>query len=690
MDHQNEHHANHQHMEHQHEHQHGDSQNEHQNHSHHDHAGHHAHMIVDFKCRFWISLIVTIPILVLSPMIQNLLGYQLNLGFDNYLLFVLSTFIYFYGGWPFLKGLVSELKEKLPGMMTLIAVAVTVAWGYSSATTFGVKGQTFFWELATLIDIMLLGHWIEMKSVVGASRSLQLLVEMMPSEAHRLSNGETEDVKVDQLKKDDVVLVRPGEKIPVDGEVSKGESNVNEAMVTGESKPVKKSTGDEVIGGTVNGNGSLEVTVKQVGEDAYLNKVINMVRDAQAEKSRTQHLADRIAFWLTLIALTVGFGTLATWLVLGKPFVFALERMATVMVITCPHALGLAVPLVVAISTAASARRGLLIRNRTAFENSRKVSLLVFDKTGTLTKGNFGVTRYGAFAEKFSDEAVLKLAGALEAQSEHPLAAGIMQKVKDENIDVPEATDFDALTGKGIQASVDGKNVKVVSPGYVKEQNIELPEKAFTNNQETVVFVLVDDELAGFVAMADEIREESYQAVKQLKKAGLKLVMMTGDNAQVAKSVADELGLDDYFAGVLPDQKLEKVKEYQKQGEFVAMTGDGINDAPALATADVGIAVGSGTDIAAETADIILVNSNPLDISALILFGKETYKKMIQNFIWATAYNVVAIPLAAGVLYGAGILISPAVGAVLMSLSTVIVAINAQLLKRKMKVVTAE
>jgi len=700
MDHQHEHHTDHQHGEHHHEehhdqhqehhHQHENSEHGHHDHSHHDHAGHHAHMIVDFRRRFWISLIVTIPILVLSPMIQNLLGYQFNLGFSNYLLFVLSTFIYFYGGWPFLKGLVSELKKKLPGMMTLIAVAVTVAWGYSSATTFGVKGQTFFWELATLIDIMLLGHWIEMKSVVGASRSLQMLVEMMPSEAHRLSNGETEDVKVDQLNKDDVVLVRPGEKIPVDGEVSKGESNVNEAMVTGESKPVKKSTGDEVIGGTVNGNGSLEVTVKQVGEDAYLNKVINMVRDAQAEKSRTQHLADRIAFWLTLIALTIGFGTLATWLALGKSFVFALERMATVMVITCPHALGLAVPLVVAISTAVSARRGLLIRNRTAFENARKVSLLAFDKTGTLTKGNFGVTRYGAFAEKFSDEEVLKLAGALEAQSEHPLAAGIMQKVKDESVDVPGAKEFDSLTGKGIQASVDGKNVKVVSPDYVKEQNIELPDEAFKNNQETVVFVLVDEELAGFIAMADEIREESYQAVKQLKKAGLKLVMMTGDNEQVAKSVADELGLDDYFAGVLPDQKLEKVKEYQKSGEFVAMTGDGINDAPALATADVGIAVGSGTDIAAETADIILVNSNPLDISALILFGKETYKKMIQNFIWATAYNVVAIPLAAGVLYGAGILISPAVGAVFMSLSTVIVAINAQLLKRKMVAGTGE
>ncbi|MCF8308846.1 MAG: cadmium-translocating P-type ATPase [Bacteroidales bacterium] len=666
-----------------------DSDSHHGGHGHgsHDHTGHHAMMIKDFRKRFWVSLLITLPILVLSPMIQDIMGYSLEIfpAFDKYILFALSTVVFFYGGWPFLTGIVDELKKKQPGMMTLIAVAITVAWGYSSATTFGVEGSTFFWELVTLIDIMLLGHWIEMKSVLGASRSLQKLVEMMPSEAHLLKNGETVDIKVDRLEKDNRVLVRPGEKIPVDGEIIDGESHVNESMVTGEARPVKKAKDDKVIGGTINGNGSLTVSVKQVGEDAYLSKVIGMVREAQNKKSKTQNLADRIAFWLTIVALTVGVGTLVTWLALGKPFVFALERMATVMVITCPHALGLAVPLVVAISTAISAQRGLLIRNRTAFENSRRITMLAFDKTGTLTKGNFGVTRYGSLDGNPDDSQVLRLAGALEGKSEHPLAIGIMEKVRQEQIDLPEAENFRAITGEGIEAEVENKKVQVVSPGYVKENSIEVPGKAYKNEAETVVFVMVEDKLAGFIAMADEIREESYEAVKTLKNNGLKVYMMTGDNEKVAKSVSDELALDGYFAGILPDRKLEKVKEFQRNGEFVAMTGDGINDAPALATADVGIAVGSGTDIAAETADIILVNSNPGDIASLILFGKATYKKMIQNFIWATGYNVVAIPLAAGVLLSAGILISPALGAVLMSLSTIIVAINAQLLKRKMQ-----
>ncbi len=477
------------------------------NHSSHDHSGHHAMMIRDFRKRFWVSLAFTVPILVLSPMIQELLGYRFSVlqGADNYILFALSSVVYFYGGWPFLSGLAGELRKKQPGMMTLIAVAVTVAWGYSSATTFGVEGSTFFWELATLIDIMLLGHWIEMKSVMGASRSLQKLVEMMPTEAHLIQNGETKDIKVDQLKKEDLVLVRPGEKIPVDGIIDEGESNVNQSMVTGESQPVKKMKEDKVIGGTLNGNGSLKVRVQQVGKDAYLSKVITMVRDAQDKKSKTQNLADRIAFWLTIIALTIGFGTLATWLIVGKTFVFALERMATVMVITCPHALGLAVPLVVAISTSLAAKHGLLIRNRTAFENSRKITVMVFDKTGTLTKGNFGVTRYGSLNEDFDDNQILRLAGALEEKSEHPLAMGIMQKIRDEKIEIPQAENFNAITGKGIEADVENKKVKVVSPGFIKDQKIEIPDKAYKNEAETVVFVVVDDKLAGFIAMADEI-----------------------------------------------------------------------------------------------------------------------------------------------------------------------------------------
>ena len=691
-EHQQNKHSNHNHDGHNHQHHHGDHNDHgghggHEGHSGHDHSQHHAMMIKDFRKRFWISLAISVPILVLSPMIQGLLGFEFSLtqGADKYLLFGLSTIVFFYGGWPFLTGLVDELKKKQPGMMTLIAVAITVAWGYSSATTFGLEGSTFFWELATLIDIMLLGHWIEMKSVMGASQSLQKLVALMPSEAHRLKDGETEDVKVDELKKDDKVLVRPGEKIPVDGVITEGESSINESMVTGESKPVKKSKDDKVIGGTINGNGSLTLSVEQIGEEAYLNKVINMVKEAQSKKSKTQNLADRIAAWLTIIALTIGFGTLATWLIVGESFVFALERMASVMVITCPHALGLAVPLVVAISTSLSASKGLLIRNRTAFENSRKISVLAFDKTGTLTKGNFAVSRYESLSNDYQKDDILKLAGALESKSEHPLASGIMQKIKEQELEISEADDFNSISGKGIEGSVDNKKVKVVSPGYLKENNIEIPKSQEENQQETVVYVLVDDKPAGVIALGDEIRPESHKAIETLKKNGIKVIMMTGDNEKVAKAVSDELKLDDYFAGILPDQKLEKVKELQDKGEFVAMTGDGINDAPALATANVGIAVGSGTDVAAETADIILVNSNPQDIASLITFGKATYRKMIQNFIWATGYNVVAIPLAAGVLYSAGILISPAVGAVLMSLSTVVVAINAQLLKRKLK-----
>jgi Cu2+-exporting ATPase len=642
-------------------------------------------MIKDFKKRFWISLALTVPVLILSPMIQDILSYSLDLPYAKYILFTISTFIFFYGGWPFLTGLVDELKKKQPGMMTLIAVAITVAWGYSSATTFGLEGKTFFWELATLIDVMLLGHWIEMKSVLGASQSLQKLVELMPSDAHRLDkDGNTEDVKVDELRENDRVLVRPGEKIPVDGEVKEGESHVNESMVTGESRPVKKGAEDKVIGGTINGNGSLTLTVKQTGDDAYLSKVVNMVKEAQAEKSKTQNLANRIALWLTIIALTIGFGTLATWLVIGKSFVFALERMASVMVITCPHALGLAVPLVVAISTSISAQKGLLIRNRTAFENSRKISLLAFDKTGTLTHGDFGVSSYKSITDNLSDNDLLKYAAALENKSEHPLGMAIVKKAQDEEIDLPEVSDFNSITGKGIEANVEQKKVKVVSPQYLDENNLKIPKDVEAKGMETLVYVVIDGATVGYIILADKIRDESYEAIKTLKNNDIKVVMMTGDNEKVAKAVRDELGLDDYFAGILPDQKLEKVKEFQKQGEFVAMTGDGINDAPALATADVGIAVGSGTDVAAETADIILVNSNPHDIVSLILFGKATYKKMIQNFIWATGYNVVAIPLAAGVLYSAGILINPALGALLMSLSTVVVAVNAQLLKKQL------
>ncbi|TYB81839.1 MAG: copper-translocating P-type ATPase [Kosmotoga sp.] len=659
-----------------------------QNHKHKnnpEHQGHkhHEHMIEDFRRRFWVSLILTIPILVLSPLIQNILGYEFTFRFDSYLLFGLSSLVYFYGGWPFLTGLVDELKKKQPGMMTLIGVAITVAYGYSAAITFGLEGKTFYWELATLIDIMLLGHWIEMKSIMNASNALEKIVQLMPSEAHLLEDGQTKDVTIDQLKSGSQVIVKPGEKIPVDGVIIEGESHIDESMVTGESKPVKKKKDNQVIGGTINGNGSLTIKAQQVGEEAYLSKVINMVKEAQSEKSKTQHLADKVAFWLTITSLSVGFITLVTWLSLDQPFVFALERMASVMVITCPHALGLAIPLVVAISTSLSAQRGLLIRNRTAFENSRKISLLVFDKTGTLTQGKFEVLRYGSLNNNYTDKQILSFAGSLESKSEHPLATSIMQKIEKEGIKPPEVKNFNAITGKGIEGEVENKKVKVVSPGFLREKGITIPDSVYKNEQETIVFVLLEEELAGFIAMGDEIRNESYEAIKILKENNLKIYMMTGDNEKVAKSVSDELGLDGYDAEMLPDQKLEKIKDFQDKGEFVAMTGDGINDAPALAKADVGIAVGSGTDVAAETADIILVNSNPVDIAHLIVFGKETYKKIVQNLIWATGYNFVAIPLAAGVLYNLGIIISPAMGAIFMSLSTIIVAVNAQLLKKK-------
>ena len=644
---------------------------------------HHRMMIEDFRKRFWVTLVLTIPILFLSPMIQDFFGYEYLLPGNKYILFALSTIVYFYGGWPFLKGFFSEVRKAAPGMMTLISMAITVAYFYSSATVFGLPGMDFFWELATLIAIMLVGHWIEMKSVLGASKALQLLVSMMPAEAHRVNGEQVEDVKLESLKKGDVILVKPGEKVPADAIIVEGESYLNEAMLTGESKPVKKSTEQKIIGGSINGNGSLKAKVEHTGKDSYLNKVITMVEEAQKSKSKMQNLSDRAAKWLTYIALGIGFGTLAVWLFIGFPFVYALERMVTVMVIACPHALGLAIPLVVAISTSVSAQNGLLIRNRTAFEESRKITALLFDKTGTLTKGDFGVTRIESVNDQFSKEEVLRLASALEQSSEHPIAVGIIKKVKEGNIAIPKPENFNAITGKGVEATVEGKQVKVVSPGYLRDENINIPEDAYSDAAETVVFVLIDGELAGYIALADEIRPESADAIRIFKENNIKVFMATGDNEKTAKAVSDKLGLDGYYSEVLPHQKVEIVKELESRGEFVAMTGDGVNDAPALAQANVGIAVGSGTDVAAETADIILVNSNPQDIANLILFGKATYDKMIQNLVWATGYNVIAIPLAAGVLYSTGIVLGPAVGAVLMSLSTVIVAINAQLLKRK-------
>jgi Cu2+-exporting ATPase len=675
MEHQHEQHANHEHHNHKPEISH--PQAKHGIEGHDKHAG---HSVNTFWSRFLVSSVVSIPILVLSHMIQTWLGFELVFPGDRYVLFTLSTFVFFYGGFPFLKGLYDEVIDNAIGMMTLIGVAITVAWAYSVAVTFGLTGMDFYWEMATLIDIMLIGHYFEMKSVTGASRALEMLVKMMPSSAHIIHNGITEEVEVSNLKKDDVVMVKPGEKVPVDGIVIDGTSHLDESMLTGESKPVKKEKNDNVIGGSVNSNGSLTIQVLSAGKDSYLHKVVTLVEEAQKVKSKTQHFADRAARVLTFVALGGGFLTLSVWLYLGYPFVFALERMVTVMVISCPHALGLAVPLVVAISTSLAAQKGLLIRNRTAFENARLITTIIFDKTGTLTRGTHELVEVGIINNKYDQNELLRLASGIEQHSEHYIASGLMRKVKDLSITIPASDSFTYLPGKGLEGSVEGKEIKVVGPNYLNEQHINI-QGAIDDTARTVVYILIDKQPAGFFAFSDQIREESFEAIRILKRQGIKNLLLTGDNERVAKKVSDELRMDGYIANVLPHQKLDKVAELQKQGEFVAMTGDGVNDAPALAKAAVGIAVGSGTDVAAETADIILVNSNPSDIAHLILFGRATYRKMIQNLWWAAGYNIVAIPLAAGVLFNWDIMLSPAIGAVLMSLSTIVVAINAKMLK---------
>jgi len=650
------------------------------------HQDHHARMAADFRKRFWISLALTLPILALSPLLQTLVGLREAISFpgDLYVLFGFSSAVFWYGGWPFLKGLYTELTTLKPGMMTLVAVAITTAYLYSSAVVFGLTGKMFFWELATLVDIMLLGHWIEMKSVMGASKALEELAKLMPSEAHKLMpDGSARDVPLSELAVGDKVLVKPGEKVPADGAVVEGESSVNEAMLTGESTPVAKTRGGKVIGGAINGEGSLTIEVKGTGKDSFLSQVIDLVKQAQESKSKTQNLADTAAMWLTLIALVSGAGTFLIWLLfMGRELAFAIERAVTVMVITCPHALGLAVPLVVAVSTALAAGHGLLIRNRVAFEGARKLQAVIFDKTGTLTEGRFGVTDTLLLAQDIDEDMLRSYAAAVDANSEHPIAKAIASssnaKLNVEN--------FKSIPGKGAEGKVDGHEVKVVSPGYLREQNIDFADERIEPLQaqgKTVVFILVDGQLKGAIALADVVRPEARQAIEALKALNIRCMMLTGDNQATAKWVSDQVGLDEYFAEVLPQDKAAKVKEVQARGVLVAMTGDGVNDAPALAQADVGIAIGAGSDVAVETADIVLVRSNPMDVVAIVQLSRATYAKMIQNLFWATGYNVIAIPLAAGALFAWGVLLTPAVGAALMSVSTVIVAVNARMLKLK-------
>ncbi|MFD2925401.1 copper-translocating P-type ATPase [Halobacillus naozhouensis] len=641
-------------------------------------------MVADFKKRFYISLILTIPILLLSSMIQDFIGLEIAFLYDQYVLFGLASLVFFYGGWSFLTGAMDELKNKNPGMMTLIGLAIVVAYGYSSMVVFGWEGRNFFWELATLVDIMLLGHWIEMKSVMGASNALQELVKLMPNEAHRVNEaGETEDVPIHELDHDDHVVVKPGEKIPVDGMILDGKSAIDESMLTGESVPVEKAQEDEVIGGSINKEGSLTIAVKNIGENTYLSQVINLVKEAQSSKSRAQDLANRAAKWLFYLALASGIATFIIWVTMGATIDMAVERTVTVMVITCPHALGLAAPLVIAVSTAISAKKGLLIRNRTQFENARQLDAVIFDKTGTLTKGEFGVTDIIS-SQGFEDRDVIYWAASAEQNSQHPLARGIIERAEELEVSLDHVENFESMTGKGLQGDVAGKKIAVVSPGYVKGENISYDTSSFERLSEegkTVVFVLLDGQLAGMIALADIVRDSAKAAIAALKEKGIHSIMLTGDNQKVADWVADQLDMDEVYAEVLPDHKADQVKKVQAEGRKVAMTGDGVNDAPALATADVGIAIGSGTDVAVETADIVLVKSNPEDIVSVVELSQNTYKKMVQNLWWAAGYNIVAIPLAAGVLAPIGIMLSPAVGAILMSLSTIVVAINAKLLK---------
>ncbi|MDF2191331.1 copper-translocating P-type ATPase [Paraflavitalea sp. CAU 1676] len=644
-----------------------------------EHAGHHTE---GFLKRFWICLVVTIPVLLLSHMIQQWLGFTFTFAGDKYVLLGLSSIIFFYGGWPFLVGLVRELKWGNPGMMTLVAVAITTAYVYSVAVVFGLPGMDFFWELATLIDIMLLGHWLEMKSQMAASQALESLVALLPAVVHVERDGSVTDIPLKELENKNVVVVKPGEKIPADGHILEGSSYVNESMLTGESVPVKKEKHDKVIGGAVNGDGVLKVEVTGAGSDSYLNKVINMVQSAQGTKSKTQNLANKVAKWLTIVSITIGIITFIAWLSAGRELSFALERMVTVMVTACPHALGVAIPLVVAISTTLSAVHGLLIRNRTAFENARKLTTIIFDKTGTLTKGSHEVQLVISLNDQFTPDQLLQYAAAIQQNSEHHIAHGIIRRLTQQKLELWKSNDFQYMQGMGVTGIVNGKKVVAAGPNYFKQQKTSVPpiSEGIDQTTDTVIFVLIDDGPVGIITLADSIRETAAEAIATLKQMNIKSFLLTGDNEKVAAAVAQKLQMDGYLANVLPHEKQSKVKEFQDKGEIVAMTGDGVNDAPALAQADVGIAVGSGTDVAAETADIILVNSDPKDVVHMIAFGRATYRKMIQNLFWAVGYNVIAIPLAAGILYPT-FMLSPAMGAALMSLSTIIVAINAKLLR---------
>lgn len=668
---------------------------DHSHHEHHhdnnerqEHDKHAGHSVAMFKDKFWLSLLLTIPVLVYSEMIQHWLNITPPaFPGSQYVPFVLSTVIFFYGGMVFIRSALGELKAKLPGMMTLISLAIITAYVYSIATQFFIEGEGFFWELATLVTIMLLGHWLEMASVAKAENALDAISKLLPDKAEKLVNGKPKQVLVSELKVGDLVLIRPGASIPVDGVIMDGSSSVDEAAITGESKPVTKGVDDEVVAGTNNQDGSLTVKVTKIGQDTALAGIMRLVAEAQSSKSNVQVLADKAAFYLTIVAIATSIVTFVFWLI-AKDAGFALERSVTVLIIACPHALGLAIPLVVSISTALSARNGLLVRKRLALEAARNLDWVLFDKTGTLTKGEHGVTDVWA-TKGYTEEDILHLTASLEQNSEHIVGKGIVRKAEEQHVHLDKVDNFTALPGLGVQGTLHGSEVyTAASYRYIEENKLTVPTKIAkmvkqaAKEGKTEVYLITNKKVIGALGLADIVREQSKQTIKTLKTMGIKTAMITGDSDEVAAYVSKQLGLDQYFAEVRPEDKAAKVKELQKNGQQVAMVGDGINDAPALTQADIGIAIGAGTDVAIKSADIILVKSDPHDVVKVINLSKRTYSKMAQNLVWATGYNVFAIPLAAGVLYSAGIILAPALGAVLMSVSTVVVALNAQLLRR--------
>ncbi len=682
----------HEHHEHQHQHAHHDAahavpRGAHEEHAAHDkHAGHSVEM---FRQKFWGTLLLTIPTVVWAPMIQQWFGYSAPGGpvASRWVSATFGSLVYAYGGWVFVKGAIGELAERRPGMMTLIALAISVAFGFSLAVTFGFPGMDLWWELATLVTVMVLGHWIEMRSVFQAQGALKELAKLLPDTAVRVVGARTEEIPAAELREGDIVLVRPGASIPADGILREGTSEVNESMITGESTPVRKEPGARVIAGTVNGSGSLRVEITGVGEKTALAGIMRLVAEAQASRSRAQALADRAAFGLTIVAVAAAVLTLVGWFIAGAQASFVIERVVTVLVIACPHALGLAIPLVVAISTTIGARNGLLVRDRRGLEEARNVDAVFFDKTGTLTRGEFRVVEITT-AEGVGAEQALRMAAAVERESEHTIAQGIVKSAEERQLSIPKADHFRATPGHGVQAVVEGRELKLGGPALLRQLNVDLDptlsaaiDRAASLGQGAITMIEGTTPVAVF-AVADAIREESREAVNHLHAQGIEVIMMTGDATAVANAVAQDLGIDKVFAEVLPEQKASTIQSVQQQGKRVAMVGDGVNDAPALVTADVGIAIGAGTDVAVEAGDVVLVRNDPRDVPRIVTLSKATYRKMIQNLWWAAGYNVIAIPLAAGVLARWGIILHPAIGAVLMSLSTIVVAINAQLLRR--------